>query len=158
LTLIIFTTFKNPVPYKIDPNYKLEMYGTLPSEVAGLTSLTTLKLGRVDTRYKGNIRGTIPTALSSLTHIWITYTELGGIFDAVEYMPNLKSLQFFNNPLSNGRGAIPSSLGLLNSLTELWIQGNGFSGEIPDALCQVENIDIKVGCGSINCTCCSPSC
>ena len=86
--------------------------GSIPSSLAGLTSLQTLSLSR-----NGSLGGPIPSSLGGLA--------------------NLRVLYLRDNALT---GSIPLELGnLAGNLTNLGLWGNRLSGSIPAALCRFED-------------------
>ena len=101
--------------------------GELPTEVANLTKLRTLKLS-------GNrLTGEIPPVLARLSE--------------------LETLLLSDNLLS---GQIPHDLTRINSLTELKLSGNLLTGCIPDGLLEIEKDDLNTLlhlplCGEVDC-------
>lgn len=93
----------NPFPLTVH----CSLNGTIPTEIGGLSMLTTLFLGDSfdKTRY---LTGTIPTQIGKMT-----------------------LLQEFSIRNARLTGAIPSTIINLWNLTELYVTGNKMSGDIP---------------------------
>ncbi|XP_047089812.1 leucine-rich repeat receptor-like kinase protein FLORAL ORGAN NUMBER1 [Lolium rigidum] len=130
--------------------------GTLPPELALLTSLTNLTIAAC--ALPGHVPATLP-ALPSLRHLNLSNNNLSGPFPApstAPYFPSLALLDCYNNnltgplpPFSTAHsttltylqlggnyfsGPIPSTYGALASLRYLGLNGNALSGAIPTTL------------------------
>jgi hypothetical protein len=102
--------------------------GTIPREVALLTSLTELTLNQ------NQRASTIPTELGLLTRLAV--------------------LNLGRNQLTS---TIPTELGRLSLLEQLWVDENLLVGTFPTAMCRLPNYDStspRVDCAEVSCTCC----
>eukprot|EP00797_Seminavis_robusta_P008626 Sro160_g072180.2 (363) ;mRNA; r:52023-53111 len=108
--------------------------GSIPLELALLTSLQVLRLG------ENCLTGTIPPTLwqvSSLVMLELNQNTLTGSLqpDHLEAMHrHMISLDVGVNQL---QGTLPSELGLLSACARLFLNDNGFSGTIPSDLAQM---------------------
>jgi Leucine-rich repeat (LRR) protein len=109
--------------------YQNNASGTLPIEIANLTSLTFLDF------YQNQLTGNIPVEMGNLINLtsMIFYGNKlsGSIPPSLGNLVNLETLTFGVNQLS---GSIPSELSTLNKLTGLELIGNQLSGGIPPEL------------------------
>jgi Leucine-rich repeat (LRR) protein len=105
--------------------YGNNLYGTIPTEIAGLPNLTSLNLS-------GNtVIGNLPnelTTLTNLTQLVLYNNRLTGSIPS--QIGNLTKLQVFNLTNNSLSGNIPSSLGNCLSLTDLRLSNNRFAGGI----------------------------
>ncbi|KAH7439739.1 hypothetical protein KP509_04G074100 [Ceratopteris richardii] len=104
---------------------------SLPTDVAHLQKLSTLSL--TSTFLVGPIPSFLAT-LPNLQYLHLAYNYLSGSIPAVFSSANLVSLQ-----LNNQVGRIPLSgsiapIAEIQSLSQLWLQVNSFSGPIPEKL------------------------
>jgi len=73
----------------------------------------------------------------------------------------LEILYLHVNELS---GTVPSDLGLLENLQEMWLVGNDLTGEIPDEICTLPitnggaQTNFGADCEEIDCPCCTFCC
>ncbi|CAB9518286.1 Leucine Rich Repeat [Seminavis robusta] len=129
-----------------------DLYGTIPSELASLTSLRKLKIASLP-RLSGTIptelgslselkqlslgnndelNGTLPTHLYELTHLedlHVSRTRLSGtISSLVAQLTSLTSLSASDTQLS---GSIPTELGHLSKLRSLDLWYSGLTGNLP---------------------------
>lgn len=110
--------------------------GSLPSQLADLTSLERLLLLRND------LAGSIPTSLGSfgqLQELDLSENDLtGGIPSQLGSLAQLQRLRLSNNMLT---GAIPSQVGNLSALQVLDISTNQLTGQIPAGFSGLSNIE-----------------
>ena len=120
------------------------LWGTIPTELGSLTSLTSLDLS-------GNsLWGTIPTELGSLTGLTSLDlsgnslsgpipTELGSLtsLTSLDLSGSLTYLDLSGNNLT---GSIPTELGSLTNLTSLDLNVNNLGGTIPTELGSLTNL------------------
>jgi hypothetical protein len=125
---------------------------TIPTELGLLSGLTLLSLGR------NQLTSTIPTELgrlTSLTYLGLYSTQLtSSIPTELGLLTELESLYLQQNRLGS---TIPTELGRLSLLQHLWLDGNQLVGIFPTALCQYpkyESGSPKVDCAAVSCTCC----
>eukprot|EP00908_Phaeocystis_cordata_P017113 Transcript_28447.p1 GENE.Transcript_28447~~Transcript_28447.p1 ORF type:complete len:429 (+),score=60.99 Transcript_28447:150-1436(+) len=106
--------------------------GTVPTELALLTQLTTLYL------YTNDLSGTVPTELAllpQLNYLSLWSNDLSGTVPTeVGLMTKLDRLSLSSNSLS---GSLPSEFGQLTTLDELWLHNNQFSGSLPSQIGQL---------------------
>jgi hypothetical protein len=109
--------------------------GNLGSEIALLSSLTSLSLGQ------NSLRGTLSTELVSLTNLQELSLSLNSLNGSIprEYgnMSQLTSLIISNNHL---HGTLPSELGKLLELQELQATNNYIDGTIPTEFGILQNL------------------
>ena len=91
--------------------YRNNLAGTIPPELAGLSSLTRLQLA------SNRLSGPIPAELAELS--------------------NLSFLGFFNNRLE---GTVPPELGNLANLTQLELDRNRLTGPIPRSFLELDRL------------------
>ena len=107
----------------------LELTGSIPPELSGLTGLRILLL------LDNELSGSIPPELGGLTELsslGLSGNQLsGGIPPELGRLTNLTTLALDRNQLG---GAIPAQLGRLTKLRELLLHGNRLSGAIPREL------------------------
>ena len=118
----------------ISLNYH-NLTGTIPPELASLTSLTTLDLAN------NELSGPIPAALGALTNLNYLYLSsnnlTGPIPAALGNMTNLSRLYLQENNLN---GPIPQELGSLTNLQELHLASQPLGGPIPASLGSLTNL------------------
>lgn len=111
----------------------LDLSGTISTAIANLTSLKTLSV------YLNKLSGEIPKDISHLSdnnYNGSIPDSFGNVPDCLE---SLGVLSFANNQLS---GAIPTNLGKLLGLRELYLYDNKFTGNLPEWLGQLVNLQI----------------
>jgi len=117
--------------------YNNNLAGSIPSELALLSSLTSLNLG-----YNYNMSGMIPTWLGTMTNLQylnLFYAGLSGTIPTeIGNMTNLNYLYLSWNSLS---GSIPSSIGNLTNLYNLDLSWSSLSGAIPSELGNLSNLE-----------------
>eukprot|EP00816_Leptocylindrus_hargravesii_P012624 CAMPEP_0196819648 /NCGR_PEP_ID=MMETSP1362-20130617/71514_1 /TAXON_ID=163516 /ORGANISM="Leptocylindrus danicus, Strain CCMP1856" /LENGTH=917 /DNA_ID=CAMNT_0042198211 /DNA_START=53 /DNA_END=2803 /DNA_ORIENTATION=+ len=141
--------------------YWNKLSGTLPTELGQLTSLEYLwlhynrlsgtvptevglmkNLKEFDVPYQ-QISGTIPSEigmLSSLEWLLLTYNLLmTGLIPSELGM--LKSADVIILGYNQFSGTIPSELGSLNELFWLFLHNNDFSGDVPDEICALRDVN-----------------
>jgi len=110
--------------------YKSNLSGTIPTEIALLTSMRQIRL------HETQISGVIPDVLFDLPlesfDAW--QTKLGGTISPKigQWGDSLTTLRLQNNSFT---GEIPSEMGLLANIEELYLQHNEITGFIPKSIC-----------------------
>ncbi|KAM5553532.1 pollen receptor-like kinase 2 [Rosa sericea] len=98
-----------------------------------VTALTQLPDLRTISMMQNNFEGSLPDwrKLSALKTLYMSENKFSGEIpsDLFQGMKQLKKLHLANNQFT---GQIPKSLTTLDKLVELTLQGNKFSGKIPD--------------------------
>lgn len=101
--------------------------GTLPSELAELTDITSLVMLR------GKVGGTIPTEFGRFTKMDSIFIQgqllTGGIPE--ELIQNCRELQMLAIGDNYLNGTIPTTIAMLPKLLDLQLWGNRFTGTIP---------------------------
>ncbi|GLJ48951.1 hypothetical protein SUGI_1032800 [Cryptomeria japonica] len=117
--------------------------GTLPSRISELSELRELNLAH------NAFSGPIPPAfgmLPNLEALFFHKNSLSGPFpNFVGNLKSLKNLTFDNNPLR--LGVLPTELGNLKQLQQLWLQNCSLLGRIPTFLgnlTQLEELDLSL--------------
>jgi hypothetical protein len=113
------------------------LVGTLPPEVAHMTSLLAIFLNQ------NEISGTIPkeifSQLTSLVSVDFWLNSLSGTLPTtIGLSSNLQYLDVDSNSLT---GNLPSELGALSSIQTLWLNNNNFTGEIPTELGRLMSLE-----------------
>lgn len=114
--------------------------GSLPSEVAQLGKIRRFDLNNAA------LSGTIPEELylgpypDGLALIMGYNNFTGTISTNIGRLEPFGFLHFSGNP--NLGGTIPTELGLLKGLQKIHLHGSGFSGDIPDELCELRRNNI----------------
>ncbi|XP_059066682.1 receptor-like protein EIX2 [Cryptomeria japonica] len=100
-----------------------KLNGNLPSCMGSLSSLTELHL------YSNSLTGSIPVS-SSLVVLDLADNNFEGetVLSAICMLNNLRVVDLSDNELN---GNLPSCLGSLSSLTELYLNSNSLTGKIP---------------------------
>ncbi|KAJ7519627.1 hypothetical protein O6H91_20G062300 [Diphasiastrum complanatum] len=103
---------------------------SLPFDIQGSTQLNTLSLTNI------SLTGTIPDFLGKMSNLRVlnvAYNRLGGSLPASFSSSNLVQFQANNQqgPVLSGRIDV---VGGMQSLAQLWLQVNGFTGPIPAGL------------------------
>ena len=123
--------------------------GPIPPEIGNLTELNYLLLG------KNNLSGTLPKELGNCTKLealglfknqitgpipddWQQLTELR--FLAVGYLPRRSDGSWVNEP-QQPQGPFPAWIGELRNLTQLKLYSAGLTGEIPESICNLTDIE-----------------
>jgi hypothetical protein len=109
--------------------------GTLPSEIRGLSSLTTINF------QDNQLSGAIPSDLGDLT--LLTVLEAGRNFFSSPLPPsigNLTSLDVLSLPSNFIPGNLPTELGQLQVLRNLQLQGNFLTGFLPSELFSITSL------------------
>lgn len=112
------------------------MDGVLPPEIVYLTSLTSFDVS------VNSIRGELVELPPSLTFLDVEGNQMNGSpFASILQMPELKQLHISSNAFT---GEIPTDLGALESLEEIWLANNQFNGAtIPSEIGNLENLGTK---------------
>ncbi len=139
VTMLDFSMFQAANPTALPTVLYID--GSIPTEIANLTSLTNLNLNT------NKLSGNIPTQLSSLTNLTslnLSANELSGnIPTQLGSLTNLTSLHLDYNQLT---GDIPTELGNLTSLSQLSLNNNQLTGDIPaeiGSLTSLTNLDLS---------------
>lgn len=127
--------------------------GTISSSIGDLSSLKELRVGG------SGLSGHIPDELYSLTNL-VELDISQALFDGrlslgILNLEDLEKLIVSDNKLV---GTVPFSLGQLSTLSNFSLQGNGFSGSIPESVCLLreENLEVLTAdCEKMSCDCCS---
>ncbi|WOL19997.1 putative LRR receptor-like serine/threonine-protein kinase [Canna indica] len=94
------------------------------------------------------ISGTLPSNIAKLTAIsslWLGGNKINGPIPDMSSLKQLVSLHLEDNQFN---GTIPPSLGNLPKLQELYLQNNNLQGPIPDSLKQRKGIVLQVSPGN----------
>ena len=108
--------------------------GTIPAEFGNLTALQRLDI-------KGNIKGPFPMAITNLTalkELAINYYTKSTKVSLPKEIGNLVHLETID---INVDGAIPKSIGNLTKLRSLVLARGGMTGEIPEEVYSLRNLD-----------------
>ncbi|KAE8673974.1 putative LRR receptor-like serine/threonine-protein kinase [Hibiscus syriacus] len=100
--------------------------GPIPSSLANLPSLTTLRIGDI---YNGSSSLDFIRNLQGLNDLVLRNVMLNGIFPS--YITELQSLQKLDLSFNNLTGTIPTALFTMNSIQYLFLGSNSLSGSIP---------------------------
>jgi hypothetical protein len=121
----------------LDLSSNTNITGTIPSELAGMSNLNSLRLSEL------SLTGVIPSelgALDRLDSLSLSRNQLTG--DLPVDLFSLKELRFLDLGHNAFKGAIPSELGRATNLRGLRLQGNGFTGTLPETLRQLTDLEI----------------
>jgi len=141
-----FNQFTGTVPSEVWQMTKLNqltvgnnmLTGTLPTEIGNLVDLLGLYM------YQNQFTGTLPTEIGKLNNLyffWIYSTGLHGQFP--NEVANWSTIQWISISNSRFAGTLPSILGKMNNtLANLEMAENSFTGTIPDSLYDLVNIQI----------------
>lgn len=117
----------------------VQLTGSIPTELALLTSLTLLSLGE-----NPSLTGGLPThigMLSQLTYLDLSICELTGpIPTELGLLDSLVSLQLGHNAFEDS--TIPAEIGLLTHLTWLDISYSHFNGSFPSNIGQLQKLGV----------------
>lgn len=130
-----------------------QLTGTISSSIGGLSSLKELRVGGSE------LSGHIPDELYALTEL-VELDASQALLDGrlslgFLNLEKLEKLILFGNKLV---GTVPNSFGQLSTLSDFNLQGNEFSGTIPQSLCLLRDDNLKVltaDCEKVTCECCS---
>lgn len=109
--------------------------GPIPTELGKLTKMEAL------TMYGNHLSGPMPSELALMTDISFLNTfgnSLTSIPTEIGLMTSLTTLWVSDNSF---KGQIPSTIGLLTSLTKLVLAENSFTGPVPNAIGQLTGLD-----------------
>lgn len=132
------------------------LQGTLPPELALLTSLTSLVL-----HDNPKLEGSIPqewSKLSLLRDLNLSNNQLTGTLPSqIGLLTSIASLHLADNQLS---GEIPSTLFTeLSNLETLFLHNNRLSGTVSPSVCYFSNLkEIWVDCEAVRCACAQCRC
>ncbi|KAF5446558.1 hypothetical protein F2P56_032175 [Juglans regia] len=114
---------------------KMELLGTLSSELGRLSNLTILSF------MWNNISGSIPKEignLASLKLLLVNGNQLTGpLPEELGYLPNLDRIQIDQNNIS---GPLPTSFANLNKTRHFHMNNNSISGQIPPELYRLPSL------------------
>ena len=157
---------------------KNDLSGTLPLEIAHADQVTFLQLpknmlsGSIPVQYfthmtnleyidlfLNELTGTIPTEIGSLSRLdYFDFDSnfLSGTIPTELGSATLLRSAWLNN--NNFTGTVPTELALLTNLEFLYLEGNSaLSGSIPENLCSLATLSIRVSC-RFPCSCCVDDC
>jgi len=120
---------------------KNNLNGTIPKEIAALRSLSELHI------YTNQIHGTLPSELGTLTNLTFIDLEvnaLQGTLFIPEILKAADTLKYFRASNNNFTGSIPTWIGNLSKLQELWATGNSLTGSIPNEITTLTNLGMFV--------------
>ncbi|KAE8719973.1 putative LRR receptor-like serine/threonine-protein kinase [Hibiscus syriacus] len=113
--------------------------GPIPSSLANLTSLSSLRIGDI---YNRSSSLDFIRNLKNLTELVLRNVMLNGIFPS--YITELQSLEKLDLSFNNLTGQIPSGLFTMNSLEYLFLGNNSLSGSIPSQKSEaLQTIDLS---------------
>ncbi|KAK3444543.1 hypothetical protein EUGRSUZ_A01354, partial [Eucalyptus grandis] len=123
-----FTNWTELVSLKLQSNF---ISGQIPPEIGSLTKLNHLSM------YNNSLSGTIPPEVGNLTLVTSLYFGMnqlyGKIPETISRLANLRKISLCSNNFS---GEIPRDLGKYSpSLKSVCFANNGFTGELPPDLC-----------------------
>jgi len=105
--------------------------------------------------------GSIPSSWSSNTTQNLRTISLymnkitGTLSSGFAQLSDLQILDIADNLMT---GSIPTELGQVKSLTEVWISGNSFIGDLEDIFCHRNDWDRLVNDCGMSCSCCTMCC
>ncbi|WP_338766988.1 choice-of-anchor D domain-containing protein [Bernardetia sp. ABR2-2B] len=125
--------------------YNNQLTGSIPASIGGLTELTYFNIGEtnggVANNFEGSSANSIPDEIGNLGKMEDLY--LNGINLKGEIPATIKdlgfdgsnhNLRYINLVNNNLEGAIPTEIGSLISLEELYLSNNNLTGSIPTEL------------------------
>ncbi|GLJ09846.1 hypothetical protein SUGI_0116920 [Cryptomeria japonica] len=136
-----------PVPYSLSKLSKLEQLnfrdnnftGLIPDSLSNCTNLVSL-----DLCFNLFINGTIPKGLGLLTrlqNLGLTGNSLSGLLSAT-VISNLTQLRILKVGQSNMTGPIPSWLGQMPFLEQIWMGSSLYEGNIPSSLGNISSLSL----------------
>jgi Leucine-rich repeat (LRR) protein len=146
--------------------HRNQFTGKIPSELGAMQDLLDLRL------HFNPLNGTIPEEIyniETLTRLDVYDCQLTGTISTS--ISKLSSLETFRIRGNRGiTGTVPSEIGLLRSIKELWLHLTGLVGVMPDEVCAIRgpgNLEIlEANCADTNgfeppaldCECCTECC
>jgi hypothetical protein len=113
--------------------HRNQLTGTIPSELGGMKDVLDLRL-----QYNP-LTGTIPEEIfnmTSLTRLDLYDCQLTGtISTSISKLTNLVAFRIRAN--RGITGTVPSEIGLLPNIQELWLHITGLVGVMPDEVCAI---------------------
>eukprot|EP00586_Coscinodiscus_wailesii_P011186 CAMPEP_0172498048 /NCGR_PEP_ID=MMETSP1066-20121228/108768_1 /TAXON_ID=671091 /ORGANISM="Coscinodiscus wailesii, Strain CCMP2513" /LENGTH=571 /DNA_ID=CAMNT_0013271157 /DNA_START=164 /DNA_END=1879 /DNA_ORIENTATION=+ len=111
------------------------MYGRIPASIGHMKNLHTLTLS------DNNFSGTIPAALgdAALNYLYMDHNDFVGVIPPELLKPDSQLMEVWlqHNYLS---GSIPAAIGSLDEIYDFYIDGNKFTGTVPEDIC-TENLN-----------------
>ncbi len=117
---------------------KNNLSGEIPSDIAGLTSLSNIRL------FDNNLYGTIPSEIYDLQYLYFMDLEQnqlsGDLFtpDLYKAAPTLTKFRMSDNQFV---GSIPTEIGTFTNLEELWSASNALEGSIPTEITALTSME-----------------
>ncbi|TXI71200.1 MAG: choice-of-anchor D domain-containing protein [Cyclobacteriaceae bacterium] len=104
--------------------------GPIPPQIGSLSSLESLQA------YANNLSGPIPTEIGNLTNLISLNFDgnplTGTLPESLKNLVNLQVLTISSWGKANLTGEIPAWLADLTQLRQIWLDGNSFTGNLPD--------------------------
>ncbi|WOK99976.1 hypothetical protein Cni_G08688 [Canna indica] len=119
--------------------------GSIPASLSNATGLTTIDFAH--NSLTGQLPSDIVLHLPSLMTLYISYNNLSSdegkylsyFFRAISNLTNLVNIGIAGNNL---RGRLPSTIGLLRSLSIIFLQENKIHGTIPSNISNLKNLTL----------------
>lgn len=139
--------FNQPIPLHLSQCSSLEtlnlsnnlIWGTIPDQISTFASLRVLDFG------KNHIEGKIPEGIGALKNLQILNLRsnlISGRVSSVVFHNLTELLVVDLSENSYLLSDIPSEIGKLEKLEELWLQSSGFYGEIPSSLLGLRSLAV----------------
>ncbi|CAB9508927.1 LRR receptor-like serine threonine-protein kinase [Seminavis robusta] len=108
------------------------LHGTIPREMALLTKLRVLDVGRTGHRLSGSLPPELFTQLTSLENLLLSGNQFtGSLATEIGLLTKMQAMSIVDNAFT---GMLPSELGQLSLMKYTYLSGNQFSGSIPTEL------------------------
>jgi Leucine-rich repeat (LRR) protein len=114
------------------------LIGSIPTELGRCRLMSELQL------QSNSLTGTIPTELFALTDMQLVIFSYNHLYGSVSSLVgNWKFIEKLDMSSNSFTGRLPSELGALNqTLQELTVDENAFSGPIPTAICALTSLTL----------------
>jgi len=130
--------------------HRNQLTGSIPSELASMADILDVRL------HFNPLTGTIPEEIYdmvTLTRLDLYDCQISGtISTSIAKLSNLETFRIRAN--RDLTGTIPSEIGLLRSISELWLHITGLTGKMPDEVCAIRgqgDLEIlEANCGDTN--------